>query len=40
MEQPEEIETNKDQRETESVDLETTERENKNTRPRRVNSGK
>ena len=40
MEQPEEIEINQDEREIEAGDLETKERENTNTRPRRDNSGK
>ena len=40
MKQPEEIETNKDNREIEVGYLETNEREKKNTRPRRANAGK
>ena len=40
MEQPEEIEINQDEREIEAGDLETKERENTNTRPRRDNAGK
>ena len=40
MEKPEWIETNQDEREIEAGDLETKDRENKNTRPRRYNAGK
>ena len=40
MEIPEEIETNQYEREIEARDLETRERENTNTRPRRANVGK
>ena len=40
MEQPEEIETNQDDREIEARYLETEERENTNTRKRRANAGK
>ena len=40
MEQPEEIEKNQDDREMEAGYLETKERENKNTSPRRSNTGK
>ena len=40
MERPEEIETNKDEREIEAGDMETKERENTNTSPRSSNAGK
>ena len=40
MEQPEEIETNQDEREIEAGDLETKEHEHTNTRPRRANARK
>ena len=40
MEQPEDIETNQDEREIESGDLETKERKNTNTIPRRANTRK
>ena len=40
MEKSEDIETNQDDREIEAGYLETKDRENKNTSPRRVNSGK
>ena len=40
MEQPEEIETNQDEREIEAGDMENKERANTNTSPRRANSGK
>ena len=40
MEQPEEIEKYQDEREIEALDLETKERENRNTRPRRANVGR
>ena len=40
MEQPEEIETNKYEREIEAGYLETKEHKNTNTRPIRANSGK
>ena len=40
MEQPEEIKTNQDESKIEAGDIETKERENTNTRPRRDNTGK
>ena len=40
MEQPEEIDINQDEKEIEAVDLETKQRKNTNTRPRRANTGK
>ena len=40
MEHPEETETNQDEREIEAGDMETKERENTNTSPRRANAGK
>ena len=40
MEQPEDTEINQDEREIEAVYLETKERENTNTIPRRANAGK
>ena len=40
MDQPEEIETNQDEREIEAVNLETKERENTNTGPIKANAGK
>ena len=40
MEKPEEIETNKDEKEIEAGDLETKDRKNKNTRPRSSSKGK
>ena len=38
MDQPEKIETNKDEIEIEAGDLETRDSENTNTRPRRANA--
>ena len=40
MEQPEEIETNQDERKIEAGNMETKERKNTNTRPIRSNTGK
>ena len=40
VEQPKEIGSNQDEIEIEAIDLETKERENTNTSPRRANAGK